>query len=111
MLKTGLLALSAVALATPALADDDISPDLAESRLRGCLLAGASGTGQTQLQAAVIQARAYCGAQINRVQAQRIAAATEGLKGDAAETAKTRAIRALNDEIAHAVANFSGLTP
>ena len=29
MLKIGLLALSAVALATPALADDDISPDRA----------------------------------------------------------------------------------
>ena len=111
MLKIHLLAFVALALAAPASAEDDISPDLAESRLRGCLLAGASGTGQSQLEAAVIQTRAYCGAQINRVQRQRVAAATAGLKGNEAEAAKTRAIRALNAEIAQAVANFSGLTP
>src|SRR5690349_5483735 len=103
MLKIHLLAFVALALAAPASADDDISPDLAESRLRGCLLAGASGTGQSQLEAAVIQTRAYCGAQINRVQRQRVAAATAGLKGNEAEAAKTRAIRALNAEIAQAV--------
>ena len=100
---------AALALTAPALADD-IPADLAESRLRGCLLAGASGTGQTQLEAAVIQVRAYCGAQINRVQRYRVAAATEGLSGNEAEAAKTRAIRALNEEIALAVANFTGLT-
>jgi hypothetical protein len=104
------LALAALSFAAPALADD-LPSDLAESRLRGCLLAGASGTGQTQLAAAVIQVRAFCGAQINRVQRQRVAAATDGLKGDAAEAARTRAIRALNAEIAQAVANFSGLQP
>ena len=65
---------------------------------------------ESQLEAAVIQTRAYCGAQINRVQRQRVAAATNGLKGNEAEAAKTRAIRALNAEIAQAVANFSGLT-
>ena len=101
-------ALTALALATPSLADD-LPADLAESRLRGCLLAGASGTGQTQLEAAVIQVRAYCGAQIRRVQDQRVKAAAQGLSGNEAEVAKTRAIRALNTEIAQAVANFSGL--
>lgn len=105
-----LVALAALALATPALGED-LPADLAESRLRGCLLAGASGTGQTQLEAAVIQTRAYCGAQINRVQAQRVAAATRGLSGNDAAAAKARAIRDLNAEIAKAVANFSGLTP
>ena len=44
------------------------------------------------------------------MQRQRVAAATNGLKGNEAEAAKTRAIRALNAEIAQAVANFSGLT-
>ena len=111
MTRFALMSLTALALTAPVLANDDISPDLAESRLRGCLLAGASGTGQSQLEAAVIQTRAYCGAQINRVQRQRVAAATAGLKGNDAEAAKTRAIRALNAEIAQAVANFSGLTP
>ena len=103
-----LLALAALAFAAPALADD-LPADLAESRLRGCLLAGASGTGQTQLEAAVIQTRAYCGAQINRVRDIRVAAATKGLEGNDAEAAKTRAIRELNAEIAQAVGNFTGL--
>ncbi len=101
---------AALVLATPAVADD-LPADLAESRLRGCLLAGASGTGQTQLEAAVIQVRAFCTPQISRVQGHRVAAATRGLTGNAAESAKTRAIRDLNAEIAQAVANFSGLTP
>jgi hypothetical protein len=101
-------AILALGLAAPALADD-LPRDLAESRLRGCLLAGASSTGQTQLEAAVIQVRAYCGAQIRRVQEQRVAAAIEGLRGDEAEAARASAVRALNDEIAQAVANFSGL--
>ena len=109
MLKSAnLLALAALSLAAPALADD-LPADLAESRLRGCLMVGSSSTGQTQLEAAVIQVRAYCGAQINRVRDLRVAAATEGLKGNDAEVAKDRAIRALNAEIAQAVANFSGL--
>jgi hypothetical protein len=107
---TRVLPLAALVLAAPALADD-LPADLAESRLRGCLLAGASGTGQTQLEAAVIQVRAYCGAQIRRVQDQRVKAAAQGLSGNQAEAAKTRAIRALNTEIAQAVANFSGLQP
>jgi hypothetical protein len=108
-MKRTLAILAALALAAPALADD-VPPDLAESRLRGCLLVGSASTGQTQLEAAVIQVRAYCGVQIRRVQEQRVKAAAEGLSGNDAETAKTRAIRALNTEIAQAVANFSGLT-
>lgn len=100
---------TAFALAAPAVADDALDDELAESRLRGCLLAGSSATGQTQLEAAVIQARAYCGAQINRVRDMRVAAATKGLDGNDAEGAKTRATRELNDEIAQAVANFTGL--
>jgi hypothetical protein len=102
-------AILAVSFAAPARADD-VPPDLAESRLRGCLMVGSSSTGQTQLEAAVIQVRAYCGAQINRVQRHRVKAATHGLSGNEAEAAKTHAIRALNAEIAQAVANFSGLT-
>ena len=84
MRKIGhLLPLAILALASPALADD-VPPDLAESRLRGCLMVGSSSTGQTQLEAAVIQVRAYCGAQIIRahdvaetVQALRVGAAIE----------------------------------
>ena len=38
--------------------DDPMAIDQAESRLRACLIAGSSSTGQNQLEAAVIQARA-----------------------------------------------------
>ncbi len=107
--RTILAGFAALLMAAPAVAEEAISQDLAESRLRGCLLAGSSSTGQSQLEAAVIQVRAYCGAQINRVRDMRVAVATKGLKGNAAEDAKTRAIRALNAEIAQAVANFTGL--
>ncbi|QDM41118.1 hypothetical protein [Altererythrobacter sp. TH136] len=111
MIRLFAVAALALALSAPVTAQDALGDKLAESRLRGCLLAGASGTGQTQLEAAVIQTRAYCGAQIGRVQALRIAAATRGLSGNDAQAAKTRAIRDLNTEIAQAVANFTGLTP
>jgi hypothetical protein len=104
------IALGVLALAAPVVADDPMAIDQAESRLRACLMAGSSSTGQNQLEAAVIQARAYCGAQINRVRGLRVAAATRGLEGNEAEAAKDRAIRQLNSEIAQAVANFTGLT-
>ena len=104
------IALGLLALAAPAVADDTMGIDQAESRLRACLMAGSSSTGQNQLEAAVIQARAYCGAQINRVRDLRVAAATRGLEGHEVEAAKNRAIRQLNSEIAQAVAHFTGLT-
>ena len=94
--RTILAGFAALLMAAPAVAEEAISQDLAESRLRGCLLAGSSSTGQSQLEAAVIRD-------------MRVAVATKGLKGNAAEDAKTRAIRALNAEIAQAVANFTGL--
>jgi hypothetical protein len=103
-------ALLALALSAPAVADEPLPSDLAEARLRGCLLAGASSAEPASgLQATVIRVRAYCGAQITRVRDQRVAAATAGLRGSDAKAARDRAIRTLNDEIAHAVANFSGL--
>jgi phage-related minor tail protein len=110
MIRSIAAALLALALAAPALADN-VPSDLAESRLRGCLLAGASSADPVAgLEATIIRTRAYCGAQISRVRDQRVAAATAGLTGSDAKAARDRAIRALNDEIAHAIANFSGLT-
>jgi hypothetical protein len=110
MIRSTAAALLAFVLAAPALADE-VPRDLAESRLRGCLLAGASSADRfAGLEATIIRVRAYCGAQINRVRDQRVAAASAGLKGSEAKAARARATRALNDEIAHAVANFSGLT-
>ena len=111
MIRSIAPALLAFTLTAPALADD-VPSDIAETRLRGCLLAGASSADSIAgLEATIIRVRAYCGTQINRVRDQRVATATADLKGKAAQSARSRAIRALNAEIAQAVANFSGLTP
>jgi len=114
--KAGLIALAAL-LAAPALANDPLSPDhgqareLSESRLHGCLLAGSSAVPATAgLREAIITVRAYCGAQLGRVRDLRVRAATAGLHGEQADAAKDQAIRAFNDEVARAIANFTGLT-
>ncbi|MFM5916482.1 MAG: hypothetical protein ACKOOL_03000 [Novosphingobium sp.] len=109
MMRTMSLAAAAVLLAAPAAAQDQPDAAQAESRLRTCLLTGSSAATGASLEAKVIQARAFCGAQINRVRDQRVAAATQGLSGDDARKAADRAIRALNREIAVAVSNFTGL--
>ena len=84
--------------------------ELAESRLRGCLLVGSSAAPQTGLEEAIISVRAFCGTQIRRVRDDRVEAATAGLSGEARKAAEDTAIRALNDEIALTIANFTGLT-
>ncbi|MFN4113301.1 MAG: hypothetical protein ACK4GD_05120 [Sphingomonadaceae bacterium] len=99
----------ALCTAVPATAADDAA-ELAESRLRGCLLAGSSAAPQTGLREAVISVRSFCTPQIKRVQGDRVKAATTGLSGEARKAAEHTAIRALNDEIALAIANFTGLT-
>ena len=111
MIRSIAAALMALALAAPAAANDALAKDLAETRLRGCLLAGASSAETTGgLQATIIRVRAYCGAQINRAREMRVLAATANLSGEEARAAKARVIRELNNEIAHAIANFSGLS-
>ena len=109
-MKIVLATLLVLATASPAVAQETLAPELAESRLRGCLLAGSSAAPQTGLPEAVVSVRAFCGTQIARVRDNRVAAATRGLTGQAEQDAKTAAIAALNDEIARAVANFTGLT-
>jgi len=111
MIRAILVGCAVVALAAPAAADEPLGPDLAESRLRGCLLAGSSAVTRKDLEGAVIQVRAYCGAQIKQVREQRVAAATQNLKGDEARDAADRAVRVLNQEIALAVSNFTGIVP
>lgn len=100
---------ASMALGPSLSAQDALSPQQAETRLRGCLQSGSAGAPRTGLRAAVVATRALCAPQINRVQADRVAVATRGLTDDAAEQARRRAIRQLNDEIALAIANFTGL--
>jgi hypothetical protein len=108
MIRALALAL-ALSAAFPAVAADEAA-DLAESRLRGCLLAGSSAAPQTGLREAIISVRSFCAPQIKRVRADRVKAATAGLSGDSRKAAEERTTLALNDEIARAIANFTGLT-
>ncbi len=102
--------LACAALPSGALAQDAGGHDTAEKRLRGCLAAGATSAPKTSLASAVQSVRAFCGPQIADMSELRVAEATQGLTGEASEEARKRAIRALNNEIALAVANFTGLT-
>ena len=98
-----------LALATPATAQQALPPQQAEARLRGCLQAGAAGAPWTGLREALVAVRTLCTPQIERVRANRVAAATQGLTEEDAARAEKRATRELNDEIALAIANFTGL--
>ncbi|MGX7951154.1 hypothetical protein ACWPM1_01200 [Tsuneonella sp. HG249] len=101
-----LIALGAVAAAPPLEADSE-SATQAERRLRACVSANASGHGT--IEAAILHTRAACKPQINDLRDVRIIAVTSGLEPDAARVAEQRVTRELNNEIAHAIANFSGL--
>ena len=104
------LALAAGLVSSPTLsAQETLSPQQAETRLRDCLQSGSAGAPRTGLRAAVVAVRALCKPQIDRVADHRIAEATQGLTGDEAEQARQSAILQLNDEIARAIANFTGL--
>ena len=96
--------------ALPAHAQGDVTPAAAEKSLRTCLVTGSSAAPRTGLHEAVLMVRAFCGPQIGRVQDKRVAVATAGREGAAADAAKDRAIRTLNDEIVLAITNFTGLT-
>ena len=76
MIRVAAIPALAMLASAPAFAGDAFTDSLAESRLRGCLLAGASSAGQSDLAGKVIEVRAFCGAQIARVRDQRVAAAT-----------------------------------
>ncbi len=101
-----LTALLTVAAAPPLDADEGLVQ--AERRLRACL-AASSGDGQGTLEAAVVSARSACLTQIRAVRDQRVIDATAGLAPEAAVVVERRVTRALNNEIAQAIANFSGL--
>lgn len=98
-------ALLAGAAAAPPL-DGNEGQVLGERRLRACL---AANSGQGTLEAAVAAARAACASQIRNVRDQRVVDATAGLAPEAALVVERRVTRALNNEIAQAVANFTGL--
>jgi hypothetical protein len=99
MTRALIAALALAGLSAPA-RTQEFDTAAAESRLRGCLLAGSNSALAGDLQTKVIEVRAFCGSQIARVRAQR----TAGLSG----AAKADAVRKLDAEIALAIANFTG---
>jgi hypothetical protein len=123
MTRSILLGLALLAAAAaPLAAQDDLSDEaLLERRLRACLVSGSAGAPRDSLLAAVVAVRSLCYTQINRVRDFRWRE-IEGSYGlpdarltlaeqDALEQARDAAERRLNDEIAQAIANFTGLTP
>ena len=92
-----------------------------ERRLRACLSSGAVGAPRDSLLSAVVAVRSLCHTQIRRVREFRLAAvdASFGLPGARLSSAKRdeldrereAATRRLNDEIALAISDFTGLRP
>ena len=101
MTRTLIFAALALGLAAP-VAAGEFDEAAAESRLRGCLLAGSNSAVEGDLRTKVAEVRAFCGAQIGKVREKR----TAGLS----RTEKAEAIRALDYEIAQAIAGFTGKT-
>jgi hypothetical protein len=110
------------AIAAPLAAQDDPSDGAPlERRLRACLTSGSAGAPRDSLEAAVVAVRSLCYTQIRRVREFRLAAvdASYGLpeaqltaeRQDELERARDLATRKLNDEIALAIAEFTGLQP
>ena len=108
-------------IAQPLAAEGDLSDGaLLERRLRACLTAGAAGAPRDSLTAAVVALRSLCHTQIRRVREHRLAEveASYGLperpltanQQDELDRARAASTRQLNDEIALAVANFTGLS-
>ena len=76
--------------------------------MRGCLAAGSSTAPRTGLRAAVPYVRAFCGTQINRVEDARLVPYRRE-DGAVDPDVRKRVRIGLNDEIAHAIATFTGL--
>ena len=103
-----LLAALAVSAAPPVAAAASEKSVQAERRLRACLSTHASH-GAATIEAAVLATRAACKPQIDAARDVRIIEATAGLDPQAAQVVAQRVTRTHNNEIAQAIATFSGL--
>jgi hypothetical protein len=113
------LAVSLAATAAVPLAAQDDAAAL-ERRLRACLVSGSAGAPRDSLLSAVVAVRSLCHTQINRMRDLRLETvdAAFGLpearlspaRQDELARARDLEMRRLNDEIARAIATFTGLT-
>ena len=84
-----------------------------ERRLRACLVSGSAGAPNDSLLSAVVAVRSLCHTQINRLRDFRlreIDARLGAARQDELDRARDAETRRLNDEVARAIANFTGLT-
>ncbi|WP_374407333.1 hypothetical protein [Pelagerythrobacter sp.] len=116
-----LVILSTLALATPlSAAPEALTHEQAMKRMEGCLSTGAPGAPRTGLRAAIVALRSLCAPQIHRVRDLRLAeidaryGLPEARLTEAQEVerhaAHEAAERRLDDEVAFAIANYTGLT-
>ena len=113
-----LAVLLAATAAVPVAAQDDAAT--LERRLRACLVSGSAGAPRDSLLNAVVAVRSLCHTQINRVRDLRLETidGSFGLPGarlspaqqDERAQARDLETQRLNDEIARAIATFTGLT-
>ena len=94
--------------------------DQLSRRLRACLTSGSAGAPRDSLTSAVVAVRSLCYTQIRRVREARLRAVDDSFglpearlsaaQQEALDQARKTATFQLNDEIARAIANFTGLT-
>ncbi len=110
--RYALLFAALAALAVPAQADEAVPYDLALSRLRACITAGAAGAPRESLTAAVIAVRSLCHPQINRAYEasdRRVAAANPRAKAERLSDLRKAARRKIDYDLAILVATATGL--
>lgn len=121
MMRSLLFGLALVVCAAPLAALDDLpSEEQLERRLRACLVSGSAGAPTDSLLSAVVAVRSLCYTQISRLRDSRLRdidasfglpeARLGAVRQDELDRARDAETRRLNDEIARAISNFTGLT-
>jgi len=110
----------AVCTAPLAAQEEFSSEEQLERRLRACLVSGSAGAPTESLLGAVMAVRSLCHTQINRLRDLRLREvdASFGLpetrltpaRQDELDRVRDAETRRLNDEVARAISNFTGLT-
>ncbi|WP_296675395.1 hypothetical protein [Novosphingobium sp.] len=109
-----LLMLVSVLVAAPAAADDGPSYDLAISRLRGCVTAGATGAPRDTLQAALVAIGSLCRPQLNTAYTAsdaRVDAANPRADRDLLVRLRQQARRGIDHDLTILVAKNAGFQP
>jgi hypothetical protein len=121
MMRSLLLGAALAVGSAPLAAQDDPAGEAQlERRLRACLVSGSAGAPKDSLLSAVVAVRSLCHTQIIRLRDFRLRdidarfglpeARLSAARQDELDRARDAETRRLNDEVARAIANFTGLT-